>query len=242
MNNTPKTFRPRKNPDDSPRATPARKPPPFDGIGAGAADNPEGVSRRKVYVLVSLVTVMTLTSALLWAVQTAPLAPDAARNLSATDHADDMNQVFDTQKPVASNRWKYIFIHHSQTTSGSAETLAADVADPKGMADHFVIGNGEGCTDGAVQYGARWNEQGPAGKARDVDRMDPNCISICLIGDFDRSFPTPTQMKTLGQLVDVLQRRLHIDREHVWIVDVKNSPAGSGRYFPRAAFREQLLP
>jgi len=200
------------------------------------------VSRRKLYVFASLVAVMTLTSALLWAVQTAPLSPDAARSLSATDRADDMNQVFDTQKPIAATRWKYIFIHHSQTTGGSAETLAADAADPQGMADHFVIGNGEGCKDGAVQYGARWNEQSSAARSRDVDRMDPNCISICLIGDFDRSFPTPTQMKTLGQLVDVLQRRLHIDREHVWIVDAKSSPAGSGRYFPRAAFREQLLP
>ncbi len=246
MNNTPKTLRPRPKTDDSSRAKPARKraSPGILGRhrGGGADDAAQIASRRKLYVFASLITVMTLTSALLWAVQTAPLAPDAARSLSATDHADDMNQVFDTHKPVESNRWKYIFIHHSQTTGGSAETLAADASDPKGMPDHFVIGNGEGCTDGAVQYGARWNEQDPAGKSRDVDRMDPNCISICLIGDFDRSFPTPIQMKTLGQLVDVLQRRLHIDREHVWIVDAKSSPAGSGRDFPRAAFREQLLP
>lgn len=234
VKNQPTTLRPRKKP-----ATPSRAARAETSLASKGA---EVASRRKLYVFATLIAVMLLTSALLWAVQMSPLSPDAARSLSATDQADDMNQVFDTRQAVASTRWKYIFIHHSQTTSGSAETLASDAADPKGMADHFVIGNGDGCKDGAVQYGDRWNEQYPAGKAPDVDRMNPNCISICLIGDFDRSFPTPTQMKSLGQLVDVLQRRLHIDREHVLMVDAKGSAAGSGRYFPRAAFRDQLLP
>ena len=211
-------------------------------VGATAPADPAVATRRKLYVFASLVTVMTLTSALLWAMQTAPLSPDVSKSLSATDRPDDMNRVFETGRLATGGRWKYIFIHHSQTPGGSGAAMAAKADDPKGMADHFLIGNGDGCDDGAVEYGPRWNHQEPAGRTPGVERMDPNCISICLVGDFDHTFPTPTQMKSLGQLVDVLQRRLRIDREHVWVVEAKDSPAGTGKYFPRAAFREQLLP
>ena len=84
MNNTPKTLRPRKITANSLRAAPAKKP--GDPVGSDSAA--DVVSSRKLYVFASLVAVMTLTSALLWAVQTAPLTPDAARSLSATDHAE----------------------------------------------------------------------------------------------------------------------------------------------------------
>ncbi len=203
--------------------------------------------RRKLYVFGGLVALMSLTSALLLAIRPAPLSPDSSRSLLATDKPNAIDQIFDTKAPVPGQRWKYIFIHHSQTNSGNAATLAEAVTGPvpvgeAGPPDHFVIGNGDGCADGEIQIAQRWNQQQPAGRGIGIDRMDPTCISVCMVGDFDHNFPTPTQMRSLEMLVDVLQRRLRIDHDHIWVVEAKESPAGIGRYFPRGAFREQLLP
>ena len=60
--------------------------------------------------------------------------------------------------------------------------------------------------------------------------------------DFDHDRPTPTQLRRLGALVNALQARFHIAAEDVSVVTQPNNGAGIGRYFPAAAFREQLLP
>jgi hypothetical protein len=200
-------------------------------------------SRRKLYVLVSLVTVMSLTGGLLLLVRPDPAAPDTSFSLMAADSTD---RAFNTKVPVRPGRWKYVFVHHSNTPGGSASSLAdaGDSADGGGLgpADHFVIGNGDGAADGEIQIGPRWNRQEAAGRTPGVDRMDPACVSICLIGDFDRTAPTPTQVRRLGQLVEALQGRLRIGPDRVWMADAANSPAGTGRHFPRTAFRQQLVP
>ena len=95
---------------------------------------------------------------------------------------------------------------------------------------------------GEVQIGQRWNAQQPAGKTAGLDRVDSDCISICLVGDLDRAQPTPRQLEQLQHLVTALQDRLKISREHVWVVEAADLPAGCGKYFPREAFRARLLP
>src|SRR5688572_31655749 len=81
-----------------------------------------------------------------------------------------MDAIFQTDSPIRTARWKYIYVHHSRTTSGNAMTLARS-AD--GVGDHFVIGNGDGCIDGEIQIGQRWNKQlsalPPAG-AKEIDK------------------------------------------------------------------------
>ena len=72
--------------------------------------------------------------------------------------------------------------------------------------------------------------------------MDPACISICLVGDFDNTKPTPTQQRRLEQLVGTLQSRLRITAGDVQVYDLAQSPAGIGHSFPIAAFRNQILP
>jgi hypothetical protein len=196
-------------------------------------------SRRKFIVFSTLLGVLSLTSALLMALAPAPLAQDAATSLFAVDEPRSMDVIFQTRNPLAANRWKYIYIHHSNTASGNAITLGQPTG---GMGDHFLIGNGDGLMDGEIQVGQRWNQQMvplPPTGAKAVDR---DCISICLVGDFDQTVPTPTQLRRLGQLVGTLQGQLHIDRENVLLVDQPQSPAGIGRYFPKTAFRGQLLP
>ena len=196
-------------------------------------------THRRVIVLSTLITVLTLTSALLLALAPAPLSPDSTSSLFAIDTPQTMDVVFQTDTPARTARWKYIYIHHSRTTSGNATSLART---PEGAADHFVIGNGDGCADGEIQISQRWNKQlsaAPPAGARDID---PDCISICVVGDFDRSVPTPTQVRRLGQLVSTLQGRLHVSGRGVLLIEQPGSVAGIGKFFPTTAFREQLLP
>jgi len=196
-------------------------------------------SRRKFFVFLSLVGLLTGTSALLLALAPAPLRPDSAASLFALDAPRSMDVIFDTATPVAPGQWKYIFVHHSQTPSGNAATLAAR---PGGLGDHFVIGNGSGCVDGEIQIGHRWASQLPAGRVPGLASMRPDCVSICLVGDFNRSAPTPTQRLRLAQLVAALQKQLSIPGSSVHLVQGTNTPADAGRFFPVDAFRQQVTP
>jgi len=202
-----------------------------------SSSTPSADSRRKFVVFVSLVSVLTLTSALLLALSPAPLTPDAARSLSAVDGAGSLQEVFTAPQILPQvGRWKYIYIHHSRTTGGDAASLGQNTG---GLPDHFLIGNGRGCGDGEIQLSQRWSLQSqalpPTGLA-----IDPTCISICLAGDLDRTPPTSMQMRQLGQLVGILQERLHIPSSHVIMFEQRDGAGGIGRYFPLTAFREQL--
>lgn len=197
-------------------------------------------SSRRFIVFTTLIGVLTLTSALLLALSPAPLAPDVAGSLFAIDSPDTMDAVFKTTVPCQRARWNYIYIRHSQTAGGNAMTVAQSRNGV--LADHFVIGNGDGAVDGEVQVGQRWDSQDPALPPPGAAGIDPKCISICLIGDFDRTRPTPTQLRRLVQLTNALQARFHIRAEAVTFVDQPGSAAGVGRFFPTAALREQLLP
>ena len=75
-----------------------------------------------------------------------------------------------------------------------------------------------------------------------ASQMDPDCISICLVGDFDTSKPTPTQQRRLAQLVGTLQSKLRIPASEVQVYDLADSAAGIGHSFPVADFRNQILP
>lgn len=189
-----------------------------------------------------LVGVMTITGALLMVMRPEPLSPDSVRSLMAVETTAHVDALFDTQIPVADGRWKYIYVHHSGAASGNA-SIIADAAGANGsLPDHFVIGNGQGAGDGEVQIGQRWNSQQPAGKTAGLDRVDSDCISICLVGDLDRSPATPRQLEQLQKLVTSLQDRLGVARDRVWVVEAAGLPAGCGRYFPREAFQYGLLP
>jgi hypothetical protein len=197
-------------------------------------------SHRKFIVFVSLVGLLTLTSALLLALAPAPLMPDAASSLFAIDAPSSLDVIFNTKVQSPPNRWKYIYVRHSRTASGNALSLGQT---PGGLGDHFVIGNGDGAIDGEIQIGQRWNHQQPATPPAGAQKIDPACVSICLVGDFDRTVPTQTQLRRLSQLVGTLQGKYGIASNCVVLqTEVSSSPAGIGRYFPSTAFRQQLLP
>lgn len=197
-------------------------------------------SERKFIVFTSLVGVLTLTSALLLALAPAPLTADASNSLFAIDAPESLDAVFSTATPTRAGQWKYIYIHQSKTLSGNAATLGQRT---NGLGDHFLIGNGEGTFDGEVQYSQRWIHQNSALPPAGADKIDPSCVSICVVGDFDSTLPTPTQMRRLSQLVTVLQSRLGIPQENVILATQSTgTSAGAGKYFPATSFRETLLP
>jgi hypothetical protein len=204
-----------------------------------SSSKPGASPKRKAAVFLSLMGMLTLTSALLMALAPAPLTPGAASSLFAVEAPASLDVVFDTASPVSTGRWKYIYIHHSRTASGNASTLGVG---PGGMADHFLIGNGDGCADGEMQIAQRWNRQQSAGRVPGLDAIDPACVSVCLVGDFDKARPTATQQRRLAQLVSALQSRLDIPAERVVLVQSAEGAAGIGRHFDAAEFRRQLLP
>mgnify|MGYP000663430103 CR=1 FL=1 len=112
---------------------------------------------------------------------------------------------------VRKNRWKYIIVHNSGTRQGSAR--AYDYYHRKvrrmqnGLAYHFVIGNGNGAGDGAIEIGNRWRQQINGGHVAS-DYLNNIAIGICLTGDFNRDTVTPAQQAALGELIDYLRIRV----------------------------------
>jgi len=169
----------------------------------------------------------------------APLTPDATNSLFAVDTPASMDAIFQTTAPSTDTAWKYIYIHQSRSTASTTP----NISQPNGeLSDHFVIGNGDGLADGEVQMGQRWEQQQSAAAPVKGTRIDPACISICVIGDFDQTRPTPTQIRRLAQLVNTIQAHYRIPLGNVAIADQNHSVAGIGRFFPVTAFREQLIP
>ena len=194
--------------------------------------------QRKFIVFTSLIGVLTVTSALLLALAPAPVSPDAANSLYAIDAPSTLDVIFETKTPTTPGRWKYVYIRHTRTSSGNALTLGQP---SRGMSDHFLIGNGNGAIDGEIQIGQRWNQQLAPLPPMAGAAIDKDCISISLVGDFDRTVPTPTQLHRLSQLVRTLQSRLGIPAQNVILIDQPNSVAGMGKYFPNGAFRAELV-
>jgi hypothetical protein len=198
--------------------------------------------QRKLVVLSSLVGILTLTSALLLALAPPPLSGLADAKVAAYDNlwaaetpdnsGNLVDTLFQTRVPARLERWTSIYIHHSGAPYGSAAALG----------DHFVIGNGHGSPDGQIQMTQRWNNQLSAGAPRGAASIDPACISICLIGDFNSSAPTATQQRRAAELVSALQSQLSIGGDKVFILDSSPTPAGIGRLFPIAQLRAQILP
>ena len=218
-----------------------KKPAPL-GYAPATAARPGQSPRRKLLVFGGLFAFLLLASGLLKVLSTQPLAPGAADSLSAVEPS----RLFDTSTPIPDGHWRYIYIHHSRTPAGNSNTLAGTGTGPDGgLPDHFVIGNGDGCGDGEVQVAVRWKRQQPPGRLPGLaadERLSDDCVSICLIGDFDHARPTPTQVLRLTQLVQALQDRLDIPADRVRWLPNPASPAGIGRHFPLQEFRQQLLP
>jgi len=166
-----------------------------------------------------------------------PLAPDASRTLFATGADDSVEQALESSVPIAPGRWRYVYVHHSRTEDGNAAALARDHL---GLGDHFLIGNGRGCADGEIQVSHRWDRQLPAAPAG--ANVSADCISICVVGDFDRSTPTSAQLKRLEQLIHAIGKRCGVPSDNVLAIDRSGSAAGLGRNFPAVRYLRMVAP
>ena len=144
------------------------------------------------------------------------------------------------------NRWKYIIVHHSATSSGGAR--AFDRAHRNNGWDelgyHFVIGNGTDTLDGQLEVGDRWRKQKHGAHTRvdinDDNRYNMHGIGICLVGDFSRQRPSRKQMAELIRLTKGLLRDTHLRPSAVSYHKDFDSTECPGRNFPYREFQRAL--
>jgi N-acetyl-anhydromuramyl-L-alanine amidase AmpD len=122
------------------------------------------------------------------------------------------------KRPAFAQGWKYIVIHHSATSAGSARSFDRyhEQQGYGGLAYHFVIGNGKGSRDGQVEEGFRW-KRAMSGTHSTVNAWYHNIfgIGICLVGDFQKARPTAKQLEALDRLVATLAARYEIPPENI---------------------------
>jgi len=139
-------------------------------------------------------------------------------------------------------KWKYIVVHHSFTDSGNEEIFHnyhKNVRGWLGVGYHFVIGNGHGSPDGRVEVTFRWEDQ-IHGAHAGVEEYNQHGIGICLVGNFERGYPTEKQMASLVSLVNYLQQRCGIPASDILLHrHIKNTKC-PGEHFPYYRFLSLL--
>jgi hypothetical protein len=225
------------------RSTAARQAKAGTKAAPAAKTNNPGSSRRPLVVFASLVGVLTVTGGLLMLLAPPPLEPTVYKSLLAAETSQSVEEgVRATKKPL--DKWTAVFIHHSRTRDGSALAFSQNLG---GVADHFIIGNGDGLEDGELQITSRWSEQKPAGDIPGLQSIEPGCVSICLVGDFSKHRPTRRQFERLLDLVAALQQTCGISADRVYPLpkDAQTvseaTPAGIGRNFPVQQFHRRLI-
>ncbi len=190
---------------------------------------------------------MTTVGGLFWGLDAAPaagLGGVALPPLVAAAGPDTLDTIFRTRAPVQPGRWPAIVIHHSATGYGTPATLETRhrAQGLDGLGYHFVIGNGEGMGDGEVHVGYRWLEQLPGAHVAGAngDWYNLHSVGICLVGDGRRRTWASVKGRRLVQLVAVLQDRMGVGPEAVHLHSDLAASDDPGRFFPEAAFREQI--
>lgn len=190
---------------------------------------------------------MTTVGGLFWVLQGGP-APRldglALPPMVAAAGPSSIEAVFKTRAPIQNRRWQAIVIHHSGAAYGTPATIEAQhrARNLDGLGYHFVIGNGSGLEDGEVHVGYRWLDQLPGAHVAGAkgDWYNRNSVGICLVGDGRRRPFTQQQMRRLVQLVSALSEQLQIPADHIYLHNDLAQTDDPGRFFPEAAFREQL--
>ena len=145
--------------------------------------------------------------------------------------------------------WRAIVIHHSLTHNGNAaifDRFHRKVRKWNGIGYDFVIGNGNGCGDGQVEVTYRWQQQiaGAHCGGTPGNWANEDAVGICLVGDFNKSYPTSKQMRSLVKLVGFLQKRYKIPESKIY--GHKETPGYTrgttcpGTYFSMAKLKRML--
>lgn len=211
---------------------------------------PQGTRPRRHHVVWgALVCGMTVVGGLMMLLENRPmgagkaLALPAAAMLDATPRAGTANLIAATV-PFDQQRWVGIVIHHSGSAMGSAESIARlqQAAGIKSLGYHFVIGNGQGATDGVVTPGQRWMSQqaGAHAKGPQSESLNRRTIGICLVGDGESRTFTEAQTTSLVAVVSQLQKQFNIPASAVVLHRDVAATSSPGRLFPEANFRARV--
>ena len=200
------------------------------------ADRSEANPDLLIWLLSLVSTARTLTFAcLLFGASAAAAGSGTASspNRSATSDVDLI--AFDG----TARDWATIVVHHSATASGSVESFDRFHRSKgwDGIGYHFVIGNGDGMVDGAVEPTFRWRLQREGAHAA-VSSYNEQGIGICLVGNFDVARPTPAQVASFDRLVARLRSRFPDLVERPVPHGRLTQTACPGRLFPS----DRLLP
>jgi N-acetyl-anhydromuramyl-L-alanine amidase AmpD len=139
--------------------------------------------------------------------------PSSTLRASVQPYVKDPDDLF--SPPKADRPWKYIVLHHSATETGGYDSIDREHRKRlgwDGCGYHFVIGNGTESADGAIEIAQRWRDQKLGVHCRDGKNPDINeyGIGICLVGDLEKSPPTPRQIAAARSLVTYLEARYNI--------------------------------
>jgi N-acetylmuramoyl-L-alanine amidase len=179
-----------------------------------------------------------------------PVPPIVERSKNPTSRIVDKNIPSDWYPPLGlERRWEAIIIHHSATRNGNSAIFDKQHREEHhwdGVAYDFVIGNGTDSGDGEVEVTFRWREQITGAHCKTPNNWgNEKGIGICLVGNFDYTYPTSRQMWSLTKLVRFLQNRYRIPK---WRIYGHGTTPGArvtdcpGRLFPMAGFKARLGP
>jgi hypothetical protein len=149
------------------------------------------------------------------------------------------------QPSAPPRQWQYLVVHHTATDAGSVESIHETHLKNKdkngnpwlGIGYHFVIGNGRGMPDGAIEPTFRWRTQIQGAHAGSNNKdYNERGIGICLVGNFEESPPTAAQRRSVKRLVQTLKSEYHIPSANiVGHKDIRSSATECpGKYFPMA--------
>jgi N-acetylmuramoyl-L-alanine amidase-like protein len=145
---------------------------------------------------------------------------------------------------VPARPWQWIIIHHTATSFGNAAIVTRWHLD-RGfdeMGYHFLIGNGTNSGDGQVEVGTRWPKQKWGAHTKSPDnRFNDYGIGICLVGNFDVSYPSAAQMRSVDKLVAYLMFKYHIPPERVLGHDDCKSTDCPGKHLSVALIRRSAM-
>jgi hypothetical protein len=174
--------------------------------------------------------------------------PAKAPAREALPEESSRSLVPDEWRVEGSREWRYIVVHHTATGQGSVESIHETHLRRKdkngnpwmGIGYHFVIGNGRGMDDGAIEPTFRWREQLHGAHAGD-NEYNQHGIGIVLVGNFEETSPTPEQLDAVKRLVAFLTNEYNIPADRIVGHDEVKTTACPGQYFPLTEVRQSTL-
>ena len=164
---------------------------------------------RNVTVLFSLIAAMTVGALVLMALDNhRPIA--GAYSLSSYLRLDPAEKMVRNTLAVAPGQWDRVEVYYSRTEGGNADELAllTDLATGTKAQFHFVIGNGNGAQDGAIQAGEFWKMQRLCDSRNGV-------VRICVVSDGSSESVTDCQANRTNALVKTLIQTFGISPRNI---------------------------